>query len=348
MKRIIILLVIVTMIATSLLSSISGAQLFRNEPKKIDEFFCVLIGGVGLGAIVNNITQSTPATVMAAFIGGAIGNDYCKNYVNNAEYRTLSQVLREEIGQRPGASSVRVQTEKVHAALTIFEDGERSESWGTSQCIYFEASVYKKAYAPNITMGQDPFMGRTNHYWACQNQSGDYEITRSNSGIRQLRVNTGTVPMGGIMSSSTSGITRAEVNTWTRIDFDKMSVAPVAKDINTGAVGPLKMINRLWEPGFFAGRATVQGIKGVKVSNGGNKEGDGYGYLANDSQVGVECNVIMPGMTTPFCRSFDVRNVAFEGMKISGRASYIFQDQSMMVMDDMNGPQIIPMNLLAK
>lgn len=339
MKKLILILVAMMMAVTSLMASVSKANLFDREPKKANEVFCALAGGVISGAIVKNVSGKDLPTFFAALIGGAIGYHFCKE-LNNAEKRALDDMLNQgldEVFHAPRRVILNPIELAFHGIMEIDQAGIRKRD--DAQCFRFQAAVYRRALMGEVSRGQDTFMGRTDTYWTCKNpETLEWEIFNSGSGIKVVdtRVKSRESQSGnGSISVTAARVTREQISRWTALNPSTaqsyFKTAPVGVSTKTGAQGQrLHVINNLFEMGEFAGLGvTRDGALGVKM---GNKD---YGYIASD--FGVECDLLMPGMNAPFCESFEVRNFHFQGMILNGTAKFIYTNGDMIVFDDING-----------
>ncbi len=347
MKKYFVLLMALMMLISTFMGSFAQANLFEREPKKVDEVICALVGGVAAGVIAHNVVGKDPVTFIAALIGGAIGNDYCKNYVNNAEYQAIKDLMNGGLGPKNGPRIVRRENSQFLAAFTIYNHGSRNsrgDSGTYDQCVQFDASVWKKI---NSNSANDRFMGNTGRYWACQNGNSDFEIVRGSSGIYiDNAVSTSTTVGGGSGSGSIGGgISASAVSTWARLDFKQIAVGFRVEDVGTKEKRAVYIRTRAREGGFFAGTGTTQmGTPGVKmaIDTATVDSGRNSGVIIDEDQVAIECDVL------PYCQSFKVENFKFNGMVLNGRAMYIFKNGDMIVMDQENGRVIVPLKLLVR
>ena len=347
MKKFFVLLMALMMLFSTFMGSFAQANLFQREPKKVDEVICALVGAVVAGVVVHNVVGKDPATFIAALIGGAVGNDYCKNYVNNAEYQAIKDLMSGGLGPKHGPRIVKKENSQFVAAFTIYNHGSRN-SFGDSgtynQCVEFDGSVWKKI---NANSANDQFMGRTGRYWACQNGSGEYEIVRGSSGIYIDAPATSTHSTGGGNGSGSvgGGISTGVATRWVSLDFTQIAVGFRVMDVALGYKRPIYVRTRFGETGFFAGTGrTTSGVPGVKVSidtSDMNPERN-FGTIENENDVAIECDVL------PYCQSFQVRNLNFNGMVLNGRAQYIFKNGDMVVIDQEQGRFVVPRNLLVR
>lgn len=342
MKKYFVFLMALIMLISTFMGSFAQANLFRSEPKKVDEVICALVGAVAAGVVVHHIAGKDPVTFIAALIGGAIGNDYCKNYVNNAEYQAIKNLMNGGLGPKNGPRTVRKENAQFLAAFTIHNHGSRSsngESGTYSQCVQFDASIWKKI---NANSANDRFMGNTGRYWACQNSSGDYEIVRGSSGIYIDNSVTTSTSVGGSVGG---GISSGIASRWVSLDFTQIATGFRVMDSSLGIKRPVYVRTRFGETGFFAGTGrTSSGVPGVKVSidtSHMNPERN-FGTIENENDVAIECDVL------PYCQSFQVKNLNFNGMVLNGRAQYIFKNGDMVVVDQENGRFVVPQNLLVR
>lgn len=352
MKKYFVLIMALMMLISTFMGSFAQANLFRSEPKKVDEVICALVGAVAAGVVVHNVVGKDPVTFVAALIGGLIGNDYCKNYVNNAEYQAIKNLMNGGLGHKNGPRIVRKENAQFLAAFTIYNHGSRysiqnrgprnsvGDSGSYQQCVQFDASVWKKI---NANSANDRFMGNTGRYWACQNGSGDYEIVRGDSGINIDNSVSTSVGNGSGSGTIGGGISSGVAANWARLDFNQIATGFRVMDASLGIKRPIYVRTRFGETGFFAGTGrTATGVPGVKVSvdtSDMNPERN-FGTIENENDVAIECDVL------PYCQSFQVRNLSFNGVTLNGRAQYIFKNGDMVVVDQENGRFVVPRNLL--
>lgn|GEM_PF-3149034 len=348
MKKYFVLLMALMMLISTFMGSFAQANLFRSEPKKVEEVICALVGAVAAGVVVHNLVGKDPATFIAALIGGAIGHDFCKNYVNNTEYHAIEDLMSGGLGPKHGPRIVRKENAQFLAAFTIYNYGSRNsfgESVGLNQCVQFDASIWKKV---NTNSANDRFMGNTGRYWACQNGSGDYEILSGSSGIYiDSPVSVSTSVAGGTGSGAVcgGGINSHVAASWARLDFKQISVGFRVVDVALGYKRPVYVRTRFGETGFFGGTGrTASGVPGVKVSidTSDISPERNFGTIESENDVAIECDVL------PYCQSFKVCNLNFNGMVLNGRAQYIFNNGDMVVIDQENGRFVVPQNLLVR
>ena len=352
MKKYFVYLMALIMLISTFMGSFAQANLLRSEPKNVDEVICALVGAVAAGVVVDNLVGKDPATFIAAPIGGAIGNDYCKNYVNNAEYQAIKNLMIGGLGPKNGPRTVRKENAQFLAAFTIHNHGSRSSNneFGTdSQCVQFDASIYKKE---NANSANDRFMGNTGRYWACQNGSGEYEIVRGNSGIYidNSAITSTSVGGGSGSGANGSGISSRVAAGWASLDFKQIAVGIKVLDIRENVRRSLYVTDRNLQVGFYAGGP--EGHPGVKIAiDTADKNPErNYGAIVSELDLAIECDVMpIPHLLrAPYCQSFEVKNLNFNGIVLNGRAQYIFKNGDMVVIDQVNGRFVVPRHLLVR
>ena len=333
MKKIFVLIIAAIMVMTTLVGTFAHAALFDREPKRADEGLCAIGGALVGGVLGHQFVGKNPATALLAILGGAIGYDYCVNYVNNPRYQALKDLIRDGFGKRPGPRSFKAETNEFVAGIYILAYGTKSEVFGQRNCVNFEASVYKQ---------DGRFMGRVQPLWACETQSGDYEIMRNNHGIYIVNLTSGSGSVG-VGSGSSAGTYASVSRYWKKLDFSQMTTGTTVTDRTTGKKRPVLLMNRRGEYGFFAGRVITQdGYYGVKMATDIALVGSEQNYtsVSYEQDVAVECNELN------YCQAFQVRNVKFDGAVLNGVAQYIFQNGDMIVIDSVNGNYIVPKEYL--
>lgn len=324
------------MVVTTLAGTFAHAALFDHEPKRADEGLCALGGGIVGGVIGHNLIGKDPATAILALIGGAIGYDYCTNYVNNPRYQALKNLIKDGFGKRPGPRSFKAETNEFVAGIYILKYGTKSGILSERNCVEFESSIYKQ---------DGRFMGRVQPLWACDDQWGNYEIMRSSHGIYIVNFQDSVqVGVGGAVSTGSSTGTYARISrNWRKLDWSQISIRTEVRDQTSGKKRPINLMNSRGEYGFFGGRVLTQdGYYGIKMATDIAQIGSelNYSSVTQESHVAIECNELN------YCQAFPVRNVEFDGVVLNGTAQYIFPNGNMIVIDPINGNYIVPKEIL--
>lgn len=352
MKKLIVLIIAAIMVVTTLTGAFANAALFDQEPKRVSEGVCAIGGGVVGGLIGHHLIGKDPVTAVLALIGGVIGYDYCKNYVNNPRYQSFVQLqdsISKGFARQPGPRSFTAESDDFLAGISILSYGEKSGILNSSKCVLFEATVYRKGR----TSREDALMGKIQRVWACETQSGEYQIVRNSQGIREVRFpSESQSSMDGSRSSGSSVGTFARLSrNWRKLDYSQFSPRTKVKKLKTNPVtgkdeivesSPFLM-NRAGEKGFFAGREMIQdGYYGIKMAIDVALVDSKYNYAppVYERDVAIECNELN------YCQAFQVRNVEFDGVILNGTAQYIFPNGDMIVDDSKNGFYIVPGHLL--
>lgn len=355
MKKYFVLLMALMMLISTFMGSFAQANLFRSEPKKSDETLCAIIGAIGAGVVAHNVVGKDLVTIVAAFIGGAIGHDYCKNFVNNAEYQAVRELINLPVITEDGPSRIKVETSRLLALMSIYGFGSRNSRNDSStfdQCVLFDFSVWRKV---NSRRADDQFMGHTQKYWACHNGNGSYDIVRGDSGIYPNTTRTNSVSTGSVNGSGSvggGGISASAVANWAKLDFKQIAVGYRVQDFVIDAGNQRREVKRAVlirtrfnEGGVFAGTGTTpMGTLGVKmaIDTAELDSGRNSGRILDENDVAIECDVL------PYCQSFPVQNFNWQGLVLNGRAMYVFKNGDMVVVDFNQGRFIIPRNLLVR
>jgi hypothetical protein len=336
-------------VVTTLTGAFANAALFDYEPKRVSAGVCAIGGGIVGGLIGHHLIGKDPVTAILAIVGGAIGYDYCTNYVNNPRYQAIKDLIKDGFGKRPGPRSFRAESDDFFAGISILRYGTKSGLIRDRNCVEFETSVYRRS-------GQ--FMGRVQPLWACDDEWGNYEIMRSSHGIYVVTFSESVqVGVGGSHNSGSSAGTYARLSRrWKKLDYSQLSIREVTdyrQDPRTGKrvpyKRPVRLVNRSGEYGFFGGRRQIQdGYYGIKMPVDIAMIGSDLNYAPTvfERDVGIECHVELN-----YCENFEVRNVKFydevlkESIEVNGTARYIFPNGDMFI-NDSNGNIILPKEYL--
>lgn len=340
----IVLIITAIMVLTTLTGTFAKAALFDQEPKRVSEGVCAIGGGVVGGLIGHHLIGKDPVTAVLALIGGVIGYDYCKNYVNNPRYQSfvqLSDSISKGFARQPGPRSFSAESDDFLAGISILNYGEKSGILSDSKCVLFEATVYRKGR----TSREDTLMGKIQPVWACETQSGEYQIVRNSQGIREVRFpSESQSSTDGSRSSGSSAGTFARLSrNWRKLDYSQISIRTEVTDQFSKKKRPVMLMNRRGEYGFFAGRVMIQdGYYGIKMATDIALVGSEHNYSSTtyERDVAIECNELN------YCQAFPVRKVEFDGVVLNGVAQYIFPNGDMIVIDSVNGNYIVPGHLL--
>lgn len=303
----------------------------NDEPFKVSEFFCGIIGGGVGGFVLNKAGANTPFTFLGAILGGVLGVKFCR-WLHDPERLGKQAAVFAANLDAPICSERVWRSDDYHGTLKILAQSVHKNNGRT--CKLFETTI-----VDNKT--HDLIKAKTKA-WACRDRDGEWHMSKERWMSRDredYRVcgNYPWPPRGDEEDENCGGSVSVG-----RVEPPRdLPIGPVTVQWDLGAFRrrindydnyrSLKLARRVRE---FPGEIEEGLMKAVSD--------DGRAaviYFSNERQVivpmddvGIECR------GSRLCYEMDV--TSRDGLH--GRMQYVFNNGDVVVNDLMNGKQIRP------